>query len=158
MKICYGSLVYISRVISIYVHIEGNLRAAMRNPAADSSPTHEHKHLARVLSFSLHLCEKAHYQQTNQLALLSEHPLVVIRDSTDNPQPGNTELPTSQTPMYTSARDGRGEEGRRVRQEFCLQITNITSNCLPITEENLKCINIFNNASSSFAKASCSYL
>lgn len=42
-----------------------------------------------------HLCEMAHYQQTNQLALLSEHPLVIIRDSTGNPAPGTTALPPS---------------------------------------------------------------
>lgn len=43
----------------------------------------------------LHLCEMAHYQQTNQLALLSEHPLVIIRASKDSPQAGTMLVPSS---------------------------------------------------------------
>lgn len=53
----------------------------------------------------LHSCEMAHYQQTNQLALLSEHPLVIIRDSTDSPQTGSTALPTCLKPWETSVQD-----------------------------------------------------
>lgn len=75
---------------------EGNLGAEIQQPIAH--PHVEQKHLACLRSFGplyLHLCEMAHYQQTNQLALLSEHPLVIIRDSTGNPPPGTTALPSS---------------------------------------------------------------
>lgn len=76
----------------------------------------------------LHLCEMAHYQQTNQLALLSEHPLVIIRDSTENPQPGNTVLPSSLKQRYISVKDEKESEKEwlRPRHEFCLWIMCIT--------------------------------
>lgn len=52
----------------------------------------------------LYSCEMAHYQQTNQLASLSQHPLVKIRDSTDSPQTGNSAAHQLAVALHISSR------------------------------------------------------
>lgn len=75
-------------------------------PAATASHTHTPTETPGPVfcHLNLHLCEMAHYQQTNQLALLSEHPLVIIRASKDSPQPGTTLVPSSWRQEHISRR------------------------------------------------------
>ena len=70
----------------------------------------------------------AHYQQTNQLALLSEHPLVIIRDSADNPLPGKCGAAHQlEAKVHVSKGWERGGVTKS-QTEFCLWIMHITSN------------------------------
>lgn len=71
----------------------------------------------------LYSCEMAHYQQTNQLAPLSQHPLVKIRDSTDSPQTGNSAAHQLAVALHISSR--WKEKWLRLRQEMCLQTVRI---------------------------------
>lgn len=89
-----------------------NVREASELPCEILQPI-AHPHLntntwpSRLLSTSIYAKWLITSRQIN-CRCSCEHPLVIIRDSTDNPQPGNTVLPSS-----LKRRDTSGEDERR---------------------------------------------
>lgn len=115
----------ISRLSS--VQCEGSLRlAAMWNPAADSTPTHQHKHLVRILSFLPPFMWNGSLPADKSIGFALWTPTCDNKRLYRQPTAWKLSAAHQLEAKVHISRGWKGKEWLRPRHEFCLWIIHTT--------------------------------